>query len=307
MQFVQRACPVCSTSPAAESKYIRSKRDIHTLTDQEIRESWRGFRKESVFFDYVECSTCGTQFCAEYFSDSELNNLYSAMGDNLAGEEIAAAESTQLGYLRQVANYKVPEGTWVDIGADIGLLAHGLGKYPKVGKVIAIEPNLQVRTELLRRLRGDDQVLDNVDQLPVGEAVDGVIGVHVLDHVLSPVGFLARINDSLNPNGVVAFVTHSHSSLLRRLLRTKWAPYCLQHPQLYNRRSLKHLLSIAGFTDIHVKRTWNHISVRKIARVGLSILGLSQRWERVIPNFVIRIPLGNVIAIGRKQILNVKV
>lgn len=255
----------------------------------------------NIFYPYVQCNICNTQYCPLYLAEEELDKLYSEMDDNLAGEDLSAAAATQRGYLRHVEGYGLPRGVWVDIGADIGLLAHALGENSRVEKVIAVEPNVKVRAELQARLRPNDEIFDNLNHLPKEAPVQGVIGVHVLDHVLSPRSFLGAISESLDDRGVVAFVTHSHGSFLRRLLRHRWAPYCLQHPQIYDSSSLTYLLSSCGFTDIRVRRTVNHISIRKILRVGLSIIGLPTRIEKFVPNFVLKVPLGNVIVVGRKM------
>ena len=93
--------------------------------------------------------------------------------------------------------------------------------------------------------------MDDLSAVPDGSAAL-VVMVHVLDHILDPKAMLEQIRRKLKPGGRVAIVTHNEQSLLRSLMGKRWPPFCLQHPELYNPRSITKLLNSAGYGSVEV-------------------------------------------------------
>jgi hypothetical protein len=129
---------------------------------------------------------------------------------------------------------------------------------------------------------------------------DLCVGVHVYDHLLTPLVELQDLSNSSAPGAKIAIVVHNEKSLLRKVLSKKWPPFCLQHPQLYNKKSLIHILNKAGWVTISVKPTTNWFSLDHFVKMGASVLGLNPKYFFFVPKIQIPFRLGNMICIAEK-------
>jgi hypothetical protein len=93
-------------------------------------------------------------------------------------------------------------------------------------------------------------------------------------------------------------VTHDESSLLRRLVGWKWPAFCLQHPQIYNPKSIRALLAAAGFEVLQQRKTVNFFQVSFLLKHLLWAFG----WKvRSVPSFgqlTVGLKLGNMLTIA---------
>src|SRR5262249_30522113 len=113
-----------------------------------------------------------------------------------------------------------------------------------------------------------------------------------------PKDALEELRSRLTHDAVVAIVTHDESSLLAKVFRDRWPPYCLAHPQLYNASSMRKFLEATGFRVLEIRKTYNHFPFTYLlkhflAAVGVRSLGLPQ-WS----SFVLPLKLGNIITIA---------
>jgi len=99
----------------------------------------------------------------------------------------------------------------------------------------------------------------------------------------------------------IAIVVHNEKSFLRKVLNKRWPPFCLQHPQLYNKKTLTNLLEKAGWTNVIIRPTTNWFSLDHFVKMGASILGLNPKYFFFIPKMQIPFRLGNMICIAEKQ------
>jgi hypothetical protein len=99
----------------------------------------------------------------------------------------------------------------------------------------------------------------------------------------------------MKPGGKLFIVVHNQKSLLAKIMKSKWPPYCLQHPQIFDNQSIKNLLINSGFTNIRIKRTVNWIGLRNSLISLLSLLKIPHRFLSYLPNISIPIIFGNII------------
>jgi hypothetical protein len=134
----------------------------------------------------------------------------------------------------------------LEIGPDIGLVTRSVIDELKPNKVILIEPNISVHKELLSNssASADVVLIDNVNDLN-NQSPDLIVGVHVYDHLLNPLEELIKLNSKSSNGAKIALVVHNEKSIIRKLLRKKWPPFCLQHPQLYNKKTIKQMLELS--------------------------------------------------------------
>lgn len=295
----QRACPTCGSSKKSTLEVSSSTR-AESLSYDEVREYFIGLRNEQTFFSYHRCENCQLLFCPFYFSDSQLDALYSDMPDNLLGAEKSTAEKTQLGYFRFFQQEIEEVSSYLELGPDIGLVTRAvIDEYNPI-KTYLVEPNSSMHT-ILKSLSAEHEIsiYRHLEQVLVKD-IALTIGIHVFDHLLNPREQINLIFDQTKNGGILGVVVHNESSLLRKLIGKKWPPFCLQHPQLYNKKTLTSVMRESGFEEIKIANSINHFSLRHLGTLAFEIFGMPKFLARLLPSMQIPIVLGNQISIFRK-------
>lgn len=220
------------------------------------------------------------------------------MDDNTAGERTEILSRTQTAYAKYLKN-RVQLGSWLDVGADIGLVSEALLQEGVASRVDAIEPNVQVHSELQCRLGEGGHVYWTTENL--AEKYKGVVAIHVFDHLYNPLSEGRTLSKHLEDGGVLSVVVHNERSLLRFLLGPKWPPFCLQHPQVYSPRSLRFALLQVGFEVESIRRTTNWFTANHIASVFASVVGFSDIGVSTFGQISFPIKLGNIQVVARRR------
>jgi hypothetical protein len=297
-----RPCPLCNSEQHILLANSRAKIPAESLNFEEVRKYFVGFREEQIFFTFYRCSNCDLLYSPEYFSKKQLDILYADMPDNLLGEDKSIISKTHQGYVKQISKMVKKSSIYLEIGPDIGLVTRSVISQFRPNRIILIEPNLAVREELLHNSKSnaDVTIIDDVDVL--GEQrPDLIVGVHVYDHLLDPLDELNKLNSKSAPGAKIALVVHNEKSLIRKILGKKWPPFCLQHPQLYNKKTIKRMLELAGWKVVSIQPTINWFSLRHFARMGGGLIGINPKLFSLVPNIQIPIKLGNMICIAEKR------
>lgn len=299
--FVQRSCPSCgsqaSTQPEIRAGLPAEERDIEFL-----RPYWNGFFKEKTFFSYTRCSKCGLLYAPAFFSEAQLQDLYSQMPDNTAGLPVAMLEKTQRGYFDIFRNYAQPGGGFLEIGPDIGLFTQSCIDANLFDHYWLFEPNHAVWPELERRLgeKKHEIIADmfNFDAIP-DRSLSAVVMIHALDHLISPGETLQRLRPKLKKNAVLLFVTHDESSVVAKLTKAGWPAYCLQHPHLFNPGSIERMLRTAGYGTTVVKKTKNFFPITYVLKHFLWAMGLRQISVPTLNSLYLPLKLGNIATVAK--------
>lgn len=298
----QRPCPQCKCEEYVLPADSRAKVPAESLSFQEISKYFVGFREDQIFFSFHRCSKCNLLYSPRYFSNEQLDILYSDMPDNLLGEDKSIISKTHQGYVKQISKKVKNINIYLEIGPDIGLVTRSVISQFQPNKVILIEPNISVHKELLSNSKSNTEVVLINDIEALGDkSPDLIVGVHVYDHLLNPLEELLKLNSRSAPGAKIALVVHNEKSIIRKILGKKWPPFCLQHPQLYNKITMKHMLELAGWEIVLIQPTINWFSLRHFARMGGGVIGINPRLFSLIPNIQIPIKLGNMICIAEKR------
>ena len=297
--FKERSCPNCGKPTSPDTAVVsRAKTPAEQSTFEVVKESFIGFRKGQLFFTFRRCARCSLCYSDRFFDSLQLNELYGSMPDNSAGEDIATLSRTQSKYVSVLKRETEIGDRWLDVGADIGLLGYAL-RHQGAKRIDAIEPNVEVHSQLSNNI-GSNGVVGTDWNSFLASQYEGIAAIHVLDHFEALSEELNRIYEHLVPGGHFFAVVHNERSLLRYLLGTRWPPFCLQHPQLFSKSTLRKTLENHGFNVLVVGRTTNYFSFRHLVIVGSKVLGLSDRLGRIAPSFVIPFKFGNIFVIGQK-------
>ena len=300
--YTQRPCPICGASEP--TREVSSHREGEGLDLAELGQFWSGLFKEKVFFTYARCAACGMMYCPVYFTSDQLAELYADMAPNMDLVPSACLRTTQEGYWREVAGDLPSGGDYLEVGPDIGYFVEQAAESGRFGSFWLFEPNLSVHDHLQRAVGAHRSVLsggmEDFSAVPDGSVTLAVM-VHVLDHMLDPLPTLRAIRQKLRPDGRILVVTHNESSLLRHLLGTRWPPFCLQHPEIYNPKTMTTILEKAGFSHVAVKRSINHFPLDLLVRQGGHAVGLNLD-KLPLPPLSVGLKLGNMITVAQSML-----
>jgi SAM-dependent methyltransferase len=299
---VRAACPCCGASGSDAQLAVRSDPPAETLPFDKHTDFASGYTTERVFFSYYRCRNCGALYCRTFYTQGQLEALYGRQAENMGNVPLAARQRAQEGYARLLLKHSRKAGGFLEIGPDIGLFAQYCARAGSFDHFWMYEPNRLVHAELAGRLAGYVHTIRDTmspDGVPPRSTSTAVL-IHVLDHLLDPLGFLAELNETLEPGGVLLVVTHNTDSLLARALGRRFPPFALQHPQLYSPRSITTLFERAEFEIVEIADAVNYFPLMHLARAGLTVFKIPD----LLPDIqgpIVPIRLGNMAVVGRKK------
>ena len=298
----QRPCPLCDSTKFSPKPEARAKFPAEEISWEQVKDAFVGIRNDQIFFSFYRCLDCSLLYCPWYFTKEQLDVLYSEMPHNNMGEIKRTASKTQSRYARKIVKISGNIKNFLEIGPDVGLLAKEVVTLANVQKAYMVEPNAVVHKELSQNLGKSkyQEICTDIEKLTENN-FDLVIGIHVLDHLLRPKDDLVSISKSSDNLKTSAFIVHNEKSVLRRVLAEKWPPFCLQHPQLYNRKTLRKMLETSNFKDFHFTRTINYFHLNNLSSMLLRILGLPQLLNKLVPRIEMPFILGNIMVTARKK------
>jgi len=296
--LVDRACPLCGAPPPPFPLY-RSPIPALSVSHDERALYWRGFRSRTCFFDYYKCETCEMVYCPVYFSHDALKKLYASMPDNTAGASEDVLSETHHRYISFLNDHVPMKGTYLELGPDIGIATTAAIELGDLEQLLLVEPNRSVH-DRLRASAGELRIelVESLSDLDPEAKAGSAALVHVLDHLTEPRISLNEIRDHLSPGAGILVVVHNHSSLLRKVLGRRWPPFSLQHPQLFSKDTLRRMLELEGFMVTAEADTRNSFPLRYLARTGSNLVGMSIPGIDHLPDWSVRLRLGNIMAVG---------
>lgn len=294
-----RSCPICSTHDG--QLVVKSVQDPKLMSQKDLSELFVGLRANQSFFRYLRCDKCQLCYNNEYFSQSSLGELYRSMPPNLVFDEEHNVKETHKNYSDYIIKNQDLSESLIELGADSGFVTERIIKEFGINKGTIVEPNIEVRPILESIVKGKDfEIVSDLSESELNKQYDLFIAVHVLDHLIDPYSDLLNISKSMKSGGKAFIVVHNQKSLLAKILGNKWPPYCLQHPQIFDRKSIDLLLSKVGFHQIQISRTRNKVSIKNLISMLFKILRLPKFLLKVIPDLSIDLYLGNIIVSAEK-------
>ncbi len=298
----RRACPICGSMSTPSLPNSTAKKPAEMMSWVDAKDYFIGLRNNQIFFSYFRCLDCELLYCPWYFTKEQIAILYSEMPDNTMGEDKSTISRTQSAYAKWILKNSVNSDAYLEVGPDIGLVIRKIVSLKTPKKVSFIEPNLSVRLELIESVREISRVeiVDVIENLKSSDFTL-IVGIHVFDHLLDPIQDLIALRQRANNGAHISIVVHNEKSKLRRILKSKWPPFCLQHPQLYNPTTLENLLDRSGWTVQKIDKSTNWYHVRYLIRMSLTILGIKDFVSRILPNIEVPIRVGNIISLAQKS------
>lgn len=298
----RRVCPICGSAKIPSAPDSIARNPAEKMSWDEAKSYFIGLRNDQVFFSYFRCADCGLLYCPWYFTKEQIAVLYSEMPDNTMGEDKSTVSKTQSAYAKWILRDGIKANAYLEVGPDIGLVSKEIAALGSPKRISFIEPNSSVRKELLDNV-SDVSSVEIVDFIENLENTDFnlIIGVHVYDHLLDPIEDLRNIHARAAGGAGLSIVVHNEKSSLRKIMKSKWPPFCLQHPQLYNPKTLNNLLEKSGWTARKIEKSTNWYHLKHFIGMGLSVLGVRDRFSGYLPDIEFPIRLGNLICLAEKK------
>ena len=295
----ERPCPICKTAEHAvvfrESTYDEKRRTAASFSSRK--------HPEYMHFRLLACGRCGLTYGSPVADVRSAADAYRAASFD-AGVESQDAARTYAHYLRKAG---LRAGAALDIGAGDGAFLRELRRLG-FDPVTGVEPS-----EAPLRHAGEDvcalirnEMFDGASFAP--ETFDLVTCFQTLEHVYEPRALLEDILRVLKPGGTVFVVAHDLNALSARVLGEKSPIYDIEHVQLFNARSMRGVLELAGFREVRIFPILNAYRLEywlKLfplpARVKNALSrGLRSAPLRAVQDLRIPIPAGNMAAFGTK-------
>lgn len=139
---------------------------------------------------------------------------------------------------------------WLDVGAGSARLFDCLA--PACRSIMGVEPNEPLRADAVAR---GHAIVRSLEDVPDDSQFDVVTLFHVFEHVVDPLGTLARIRRLLAPGGMVLIeVPHARDFLLESADCEPFRRFTLwsEHLVLHTRASLDTVLRAGGFATVDI-------------------------------------------------------
>lgn len=241
----ERSCPVCGANQCR-----------------------RVFSKDS--YDYVMCGACEVVYinpapeleALEHGYD-ELSAEYFLDERRLAIDEYPERHAREIQLLKRVG----ARGRLLDVGCATGsfMMAAQAAGFSDIAGVDIAAPSVAVA----RRRGFNATVGDFPSGLFPAASLDVIAMWNTLEHLPSPWDFVREAYRVLAPGGIVAVSVPNYDSLSVRLLGPRYRYIALAHLNYFNPRTLRRLLTRAGFQIAHVEtRSFNPYVVWQDLRGG---------------------------------------
>ena len=299
-QYLSRQCPVCQKQTKTKIE-ISSEKKAEDMSYEELTPYWNGFFKEKIFFSYARCEECKLLFAPTFYRADQLEALYSQMAPNMDIVPMAALLKTQKGYFEELKKYSSLNNDYIEVGPDIGIFTINCSKEGKFKNYWLCEPNKAVADELAKAVGENNYTIieDMFDfQSIPNNCASVAVMIQVLDHLLDPIATLSELRGKLLPNAKLLLVTHNEKSLLRRIVGWRWPAFCLQHPEIYNPKTITKLLNKAGYDVNSISRSVNYFEFGFLLKHLMWAFGFKVNALPLFLNFTIPLKLGNIITVA---------
>lgn len=217
---------------------------------------------------FLRCRGCGLVWIDPMPSPRDRGDYYERAYEEGAYATFAEAAQVRrwiardrLEAIRAVAR----PGRWLDVGCSTGeFLAACAGEPGVEAEGIDISA-AAVRQARERGLRAQAA---RVEEFEPSARYHTITGFDVLEHVLDPQDFLARLHGWLEPGGILALTLPDVSSVWARwLMGRHWFYYCPDdHLFYYDPSTVSRLLEANGFSVRRVERAYKPLSLRYASR-----------------------------------------
>jgi SAM-dependent methyltransferase len=286
-------CAICGTFGNADQMYPP------TYDEASFNERVFSARRlpDAIHYRIVRCHKCGLVRSDPAADQASLSELYRQSSLDY-GAEIANLRRTYRRYLAK-AKLHAQGRSFLEIGCGSGFMleeAQDLGYVTVRG----VEPSLKAIAAASPSVR--ELIVPGIMQPGLFEPgeFDTVCLFQVFDHLPEPGAVLDQVWTALSSGGVLLCFNHNVESLSARMLRSKSPIIDIEHCYLYSPRTMKLLLEAKGFEVLESGAATNTLSIRHLLHLLPISHSVKSAGSTRLGRIPVRLPLGNLYAIGRK-------
>lgn len=293
---LMNVCPICSR--ATSGRIIVKENFSKKLIDSAVFSARR--IPDRLTYAWLECEIC-CLVRALPVNPIDVKDLYTKSTFNYR-DLIPNLLRTYLRLLRKHLDRKGAKSV-LEIGGGNGFMLEAVLR-KGVTRILEVEPSLNAFDSADEKVKPFFKQCMFDSEFNHFEKFDLVMNFHVFDHVPDPIEFLARCIKFLNQDGKILLAVHNQKSISSRLLRSRSPIYDIEHTFLYSKKTLRTVLSIAGFRNITIKSYWNWVSLSYLIHLlplnsRMKDFIKSSRLNKLLEHISVCLPLGNIYAIAQ--------
>lgn len=287
------ACPACG-NPGV----LRFRSNIDS---QKISKSTFSSRKKPELMHHAlnECRSCKSLFVGTRPSQVELANAYRAAAYVAEVESALAASS----YWREIQKLGLDKvDSLLDIGCNDGSFISE-AKRSGIEKVLGVEPS----EEAIKKASDEVKqliILGTLEEVEVLQKFSMLTCFQTIEHLANIRSFAERAQHLLNDGGRLVLICHNRKSLVNRILGHKSPIFDIEHLQILTKKGVIALLETSGFVNVKATQFSNTYPLRYwllLAPLPRRLKNWIEKRAKVWPlSQLVRIPVGNLIAVGTK-------
>jgi SAM-dependent methyltransferase len=297
--MTDRACAVCGSNDQthvfAESNVDMEELDQYAFASRKIPEymHWR----------LIECPGCDLLYSSPLPTQEFLHQAYEEAAYD-SGLEASMAAMSYGTRLPEIIDHLPDVDGAIDIGAGDGAFLKQLLDH-QFTRVVGVEPSaapIAAAAPWIKPLMVHDVFRP---ALFPPSSVSLVSCFQTIEHVPDPMGMVREVLRVLKPGGAAYFIAHNRRGLSVKILGMRSPIFDLEHMQLFSPASIEKLFSLAGFTNIQIRRVWNRYPQSYWVRLFPFPPGLKKAIGTVLDKTLIgririSIPPGNMAVIAYK-------
>ena len=218
------------------------------------------------------CPECRLEFLDPQPDNSVLAAIYSdgyflgERSDEAVERRAKMKSATGALYIDALARLVRPENTdLLEIGCGHGEVLQEARR--RGFRVSGLEISAHAAAIANRRLGVRTVSVGTLETLPrARDQFGAVLAADVIEHVRNPEDWLLRIHELLIPGGALLLITPSLDSWMRRLLRSRWMEYKVEHLYYFSGASIRLLLEHCGFDEIRVSPSRKVLTIDYLSR-----------------------------------------
>jgi fatty acid desaturase/SAM-dependent methyltransferase len=251
-------CPLCDSSRKRQ-RYTVQEHEYDNTTDDR--------------FNMVECLECGAWYLDPRPADSELGTIYppNYYSNVLEAGSAADLESAKKGFfhrlslglfkrrIRPIEKHLqfTSETRWLDIGCGFGM---ALESMYQVHGIRGVGVDMSEQAVSICRQRGFEAHVARIEDFMAHSETkfQFIHSSHLIEHVASPLSYLKKVYDLLEPGGITIFITPNTNTWESGLFKQHWGGlHVPRHWVLFNADCAIRAATRIGFEHIETAYSTN--------------------------------------------------
>ena len=194
-------------------------------------------KPDKLHYKTVQCQNCGLVFADSIFQNKKLAELYK---DSLLTyqNQIPDLSKTYRHYLKKLEKFKVKKNRLLEIGCGNGFFFLE-AKKQGYQDVWGVEPSLDAIRKASKQVKNNIKNAMFAKKLFKKNSFDVICFFQTFDHISNPNKFLEDCYHLLKPGGLILAINHNVNSLQSKILKDKSPIIDIEHPYLYNQKTMK--------------------------------------------------------------------